>query len=154
MEGVGFCMFISHLCCISTLPSYSKSRTQANGAATLWSIVLIRAEEEKKVTYMLALKVSTQKWSISLLSPFHYPRKVTCPLPHTHTHQLHNLTCQKERMELEYFWKNWWTQKGCKQRNEIVTVVALWRMYWDGVLENGSLGARRWCPGPGCQWWS
>lgn len=35
VEDVALRMFISCSCCISTLPSIPKSRTQANGAATL-----------------------------------------------------------------------------------------------------------------------
>lgn len=35
IEGVALRMFISHSCCISTLPSYPKSRTQANGEGAL-----------------------------------------------------------------------------------------------------------------------
>lgn len=58
VEDVALHPFMSHSCCISALPLYpksgsytdiSESRTQANGAAITWSIVIVKAEEEKKV---------------------------------------------------------------------------------------------------------
>lgn len=53
-EDAALYPFMSHSCCISTLPQYPKSRTQAHGAAITWSIVIVKAEEEKKVTYPLS----------------------------------------------------------------------------------------------------
>lgn len=54
VEVVALHPFISHSRCISTLPLYPKSRTQANGAAITWNIVIVKAEEEKKVKYTLS----------------------------------------------------------------------------------------------------
>lgn len=51
VEVVALHPFIPHSCCISTLPLDPKSRTRANGAAITWNIVIVKAEEEKKVKY-------------------------------------------------------------------------------------------------------